>query len=129
MPRCIWTQSLGEAFSIFQRMARKTFTFETSETCCRYSVDHFSVCSASYSSIAKDSGSSNGTGKVDFDCQETAERAIRDLNGTTLDGCQILVRSLADVPAHFWLTGRITKTVKMSIHFGLFGMVTLRLKL
>ncbi|CAK9021299.1 unnamed protein product [Durusdinium trenchii] len=49
-----------------------------------------------------DSGSSNGTGKVDFDSQETAERAIRELNGTTLDGCKILVQSLADVPAHFW---------------------------
>ncbi|CAJ1402678.1 unnamed protein product [Effrenium voratum] len=49
-----------------------------------------------------DNGSSNGTGKVDFDCEETARRAIRDLNGTTLDGCQITVRSLADVPSHFW---------------------------
>eukprot|EP00434_Breviolum_minutum_P039662 symbB.v1.2.035228.t1/scaffold4696.1/size81176/2 len=49
-----------------------------------------------------DSGSSNGTGKVDFDCQETAERAIRDLNGSTLDGVQITVQSLADVPLHYW---------------------------
>eukprot|EP00435_Cladocopium_sp_Y103_P068634 s138_g31.t3 len=49
-----------------------------------------------------DSGSSNCTGKVDFDCRATAERAIQDLNGSTLDGVQITVQSLADVPLHFW---------------------------
>ncbi|CAL1135204.1 unnamed protein product [Cladocopium goreaui] len=49
-----------------------------------------------------DSGSSNCTGKVDFDCRATAERAIQDLNGSTLDGAQITVQSLADVPLHFW---------------------------
>lgn len=60
---------------------------------------------SSQGAVRKDSGSSNGTGKVDFDSQETAERAIRELNGTTLDGCKILVQSLADVPAHFWQLG------------------------
>ncbi len=57
----------------------------------------------------KDSGSSNGTGKVDFDCQETAERAIRDLNGSNLDGAQITVQSLADVPLHYWWLGRTVR--------------------
>lgn len=56
-------------------------------------------------SLAEDSGRSNGTGKVDFDCRETAQRAIRELNGSTLDGVQITVQSLADVPSHFWSLG------------------------
>eukprot|EP00438_Fugacium_kawagutii_P004242 Skav217512 [mRNA] locus=scaffold647:48899:49279:+ [translate_table: standard] len=56
-------------------------------------------------SLAEDSGRSNGTGKVDFDSRETAQRAIRELNGSTLDGVQITVQSLADVPSHLWSLG------------------------
>ena len=60
---------------------------------------------AIFSNVPEDSGSSNGTGKVDFDCRETAEKALRELNGSTLDGAQITVQSLADVPLHFWSLG------------------------
>ena len=63
------------------------------------------LCGLSRSCAPEDSGSSNCTGKVDFDCRATAERAIQDLNGSTLDGAQITVQSLADVPLHFWLLG------------------------
>ena len=59
------------------------------------------LCGLSRSCAPEDSGSSNCTGKVDFDCRATAERAIQDLNGSTLDGAQITVQSLADVPLHF----------------------------
>ncbi|CAE6917780.1 PABPC1L [Symbiodinium natans] len=57
-----------------------------------------------YVSIFMDSDSSdpNGTAKVDFDSEETAKRAIRELSGTLLDGSIITLQSLADVPAYLW---------------------------
>lgn len=52
--------------------------------------------------IDSDSSDLNGTAKVDFDSEETAKRAIRELSGTLLDGCTITMQSLADVPAYLW---------------------------
>ena len=39
---------------------------------------------------------------MDFDSSETASRAIRELNGSRLEGSQLTLRPLADVPAHLW---------------------------
>ena len=85
----------------------RTFTFllKCMDALCIRCLKGGLFLGSSQGAVRKDSGSSNGTGKVDFDSQETAERAIRELNGTTLDGCKILVQSLADVPAHFWQLG------------------------
>eukprot|EP00439_Symbiodinium_sp_Y106_P059566 s514_g8.t1 len=52
--------------------------------------------------IDSDSSDLNGTAKVDFDSEETAKRAIRELSGTLLDGCTITLQSLADVPTYLW---------------------------
>ena len=50
----------------------------------------------------EESGCANGTGKVDFDSPETAAKAIKELNGSKLEGSQLTIRPLADVPPHLW---------------------------
>lgn len=52
--------------------------------------------------IDPETGMSNGTGKVDFDSEETAQHAIADLSKAWIDGCQTSAQPLCEVPTHLW---------------------------